>query len=115
MDHKAWIFTEGLNVKKSNEIILKLFHFVLNVVPIKVSLNPMQRALFNCNRLGFQKKNKSTATAGALLQSIISRAADNHCYVVMASLDLSMAFDLVNTELLIKRLKSWECPMMTYG
>ena len=45
------------------------------------------------------------ATAGALLQSIISRAADQKCFVVMASLDLSMAFDLVNTELLIKRLR----------
>ena len=26
------------------------------------------------------KKNKSTATAGSLLQSIISRAADDNCY-----------------------------------
>ena len=40
------------------------------------------------------KQNKSTATAGALLQSIIARAADKNCYVVMASLDLSMAFDI---------------------
>ena len=48
---------------------------------------------------GFKRK-KSTATAGALLQSLISRAADDNCYVIMASLDLSMAFDLVNTELL---------------
>ena len=37
------------------------------------------------------KKNKSTATVGTLLQSMIARAADNDCYVVMASLDLSMA------------------------
>ena len=51
------------------------------------------------------KKNKSTATAGILLQSIISRAADNDTYVIMSSLDLSAAFDLVNVELLIKRLK----------
>ena len=36
---------------------------------------------------------------------MISRAADNKCFVVMASLDLSMAFDLVNTGLLIRRLK----------
>ena len=47
------------------------------------------------------KRNKSTATAGALLQSNIARAADEKCYVVMASLDLSMAFDLVNIELLL--------------
>ena len=56
------------------------------------------------------KKNKSTATAGALLQSIISRAADDKCYVVMASLDLSMAFDMVNTNLLIKRLRIMGMP-----
>ena len=34
------------------------------------------------------KRKKSTATAGALLQSLIARAADEKCYVVMASLDL---------------------------
>ena len=39
---------------------------------------------------------KSTATVGVLLQSLILRAADYDCYVVMASLDLSMAFDLVS-------------------
>ena len=55
-------------------------------------------------------RNKSTATAGALLQSIIARAADEKCFVVMASLDLSMAFDLVNTELLSKRLKIMGMP-----
>ena len=38
-------------------------------------------------------------------RAIISKAADDNHYVVMASLDLSMAFDLVNTELLIKTLK----------
>ena len=61
------------------------------------------------NQHGF-KRNKSTATAGALLQSIIARAADENCFVVMASLDLSMAFDLVNTELLVKRLKVMGMP-----
>ena len=61
------------------------------------------------NQHGF-KKNKSTATAGALLQSIIARAADENCFVLMASLDLSMAFDLVNTELLVKRLRIMGMP-----
>ena len=56
------------------------------------------------------KRNKSTATAGALLQSLIARAADNDCYVVMASMDLSLAFDLVNTELLVKRLRIMGMP-----
>ena len=56
------------------------------------------------------KRNKSAATAGALLQSVISQAADDKCYVVMASLDLSLAFDMVNTSLLVKQLRlfpSW--------
>ena len=51
------------------------------------------------------KKNKSTATAGIILQSLISRATDDNNYVLMASLDLSSAFDIVNVELLVKRLK----------
>jgi hypothetical protein len=51
------------------------------------------------------KKNKSTATAGLLLQSIIARAANDDNYVIMASLDLSAAFDLVNVELLVRRLR----------
>ena len=58
---------------------------------------------------GFKRK-KSTATAGALLQSLIARAADNNCFVVMASLDLSMAFDMVDTGLLIKRLRVMGMP-----
>ena len=68
--------------------------------------------LENINKLDFTgkqqhgfKKSKSTATAGLLLQSIISRAADDDNYVLMASLDLSAAFDLVNVELLLKRLR----------
>ena len=56
------------------------------------------------------KKNKSTATAGCLLQSLILRAADDDCYVAMASMDLSMAFDLVNVELLVKRLRLMGLP-----
>jgi hypothetical protein len=39
------------------------------------------------------------------MQLIISCAADENNYVIMASLDLSAAFDLVNIELLIKRLR----------
>ena len=50
-------------------------------------------------------ENKSTATAGLTLQSIISRALDDDNYVAMASIDLSAAFDIVNVDLLIKRLR----------
>ena len=51
------------------------------------------------------KKNCSTASAGLLLQSIIANHVDCNKYVVMASLDLSAAFDIVNVNLLLKRLK----------
>ena len=53
---------------------------------------------------GFMK-NKSTATAGLLLQSLIARALDDDHYVALAGIDLSAAFDVVDVELLIKRLK----------
>ena len=33
------------------------------------------------------KKSKSKATVGTLLQSLISRAADEDCYVIMTSLE----------------------------
>ena len=49
-------------------------------------------------------RNKSTATAGLLLQSLISRALDDDEFVAMAGIDLSAAFDIVDIDLLIKRL-----------
>ena len=39
------------------------------------------------------------------MQSIITRALEDEDFAVMASLDLSSAFDLVNVSLLLKRLK----------
>ena len=51
------------------------------------------------------KKTKGTLTLGLELQSIIARALDENNHVLMASLDLSAAFDVVNTKLLMKRLK----------
>ena len=58
---------------------------------------------------GFKKK-RSTVTAGLTLQTIIAREMDMDCYVVMSSLDLSAAFDLVNLDLLMKRLKIMGMP-----
>ena len=49
-------------------------------------------------------KGKSTATAGLLIQSLIARALDDNQVVLLASLDLSAAFDIVNVDLLIQRL-----------
>ena len=51
------------------------------------------------------KKQKSTATAGMILQTIISSHVDLNKYVMMASLDLSAAFDIVDIKLLLKRLR----------
>ena len=53
---------------------------------------------------GFKKKH-STNTAGLLLQSIIASAMDENNYALMANLDLSAAFDVVNVKLLLKRMK----------
>ena len=44
------------------------------------------------------------------LQSILARALDDDNYALMATLDLSSAFDVVNVELLLKRLKIMGLP-----
>ena len=51
------------------------------------------------------KKSKSTATLGLQLQSLIARALDERNYVLMGSIDLSAAFDVVNVDLLLRRLR----------
>ena len=56
------------------------------------------------------KKGKSTLTLGLKIQSLIARALDEDNYALMASLDLSAAFDVVNIRLLIKRLKIMGLP-----
>jgi hypothetical protein len=77
------------------KLILKQIHYLENTNNLDLTGKQQH---------GF-KKSKSTATAGLLLQSIIARAADDDNFTIMASLDLSAAFDLVNVELLIKRLR----------
>ena len=52
---------------------------------------------------GFKHK-RSTSTLSTEIQSIISRALDNSEIALMSSLDLSAAFDVVNIDLLMKRL-----------
>ena len=53
---------------------------------------------------GFKQK-RSTATWELTLQSILSRALNQGDYAIMASIDLSAAFDVVSIKLLLKRLK----------
>ena len=52
---------------------------------------------------GFRQK-RSTTTASLTSQSLLAKALDGDNYALMASLDLSSAFDVVNIDLLIKRL-----------
>ena len=54
-------------------------------------------------------RNKSTVTAGLLLQSLISRALDDNEFVAMAGIDLSAAFDIVDVDLLVKTLVMFLC------
>ena len=51
------------------------------------------------------KQNHSTLTAGLRIQSLIARAIDGGQFALMASLDLSSAFDVVNVGLLLERLR----------
>ena len=51
------------------------------------------------------KKNKGTASADLLLQSLIARALGDDEFVALASLDLSSAFDVVDVSLLIKGMR----------
>ena len=53
---------------------------------------------------GFKTKH-STLTAGLQIQSLIASALDGDSYALMASLDLSAAFDVVDVQLLLKRLE----------
>jgi hypothetical protein len=58
------------------------------------------------NQQGFKKK-RSTGTLSLDLHSKTARALDDDKYVMVASLDLCSAFDIVNTDLLIKGFSSW--------
>ena len=49
------------------------------------------------------------------LQSLIARALDGDNSVIMASLDLSAAFNVVNPDLLLKRLRIMGLPVDIFG
>jgi hypothetical protein len=57
----------------------------------------------NKQQHGFKRKS-STSTLMAVLQSEIARALEDEDFVIVASLDLSSAFDLVDINLLMKCL-----------
>ena len=51
------------------------------------------------------KRNRSTVSAALQLQNQIASAMDEDFYVAVASMDLTAAFDVLDVELLMKRLK----------
>ena len=57
------------------------------------------------------KKGKNTSTLALQLQSLIARSLDEDSYVLMASIDLSAAFDVINIDLLIRRLEILGLPI----
>ncbi len=61
------------------------------------------------NQHGF-KKGRSTITASLEIQSRVAALMDQDQYVGVASLDLSAAFDVVNVDLLLIRLKKMGLP-----
>jgi hypothetical protein len=70
--------------------------------------------LFTERQHGF-RKGRSTISAARVLQHEISKAMDDNNYVAVASLDLSSAFDVVNTELLLKRITKMGLPQDVIG
>ena len=53
--------------------------------------------------------------AGLTLQAILGRALQENKYAIMSSIDLSSAFNVINIELLVKRLKILGLPDANFG
>ena len=66
--------------------------------------------LTNENQHGF-KRGKSTTTAGLAIQSALARALNLGEFALLANLDLSSAFDVVNINLLLKRMRVTGIPL----
>ena len=58
------------------------------------------------------KKEQSTILAWLDIQSRVAALMDQDQYVVMASLDLCAAFDVVNVDFILVRLRNWDCLLM---
>ena len=87
------------NLCSSSKIFERL---ILKRISVIESLNNIE--ITGKQQHGFKKK-KSTSTLSLQLQSIIARALDGDSYALMASVDLSAAFDVVNIDLLMTRLR----------
>jgi hypothetical protein len=92
------------NLCSSSKIYEKLL--LKRILDIKAEHNCDLKGI---NQHGF-KKGKSMATISLSIQSLIARALDDNKFVLLSSLDLSSAFDVVNIDLLLKRLNIVELP-----
>ena len=77
--------------------------------PKRIKNLAAQGDLFTNKQHGF-RKGRSTVSAARVLQREIAKAMDENNYVAVASLDLSSAFDVVNTNLLLTRLSIMGLP-----
>ncbi len=85
-------------------IKIKPFQVLLSAIKKEIQ-NQSGNDLTGVEQNGFKRKCGSS-TLPVALQFIIARALDNDEYVALASLDLNLTFDMVNINLLIKRLRS---------
>ena len=74
---------------------------MLGLCFVLIYLDRYSFVVFNGKQQRGYKKNKGTLTLGLQLQSLTARALNDSNYVLMASLDLSAAFDVVNTNILL--------------
>ena len=94
------IFKKGPPECEKLQTNLKIFEkLVLLKLQKSESLNKVD--LTGKSQHGFKRKH---STASLTIQSLLPSALDDNNFAVMASLDLSSAFDVVNVELLIKWL-----------
>ena len=101
--------SNSTNSKFCNET--SIFKACLVYVFALIYLDRYSFVVFNGKQQHGYKKNKGTLTLGLQLQSLTARALDDSNYVLMASLDLSAAFDVVNK----KRLTNILCCTLTKG
>ena len=79
-------------------VIISIFLLILN--QINEIEQVMNVDLIGANQHGF-KKGRSTLTSRLSIQSALAKALDQEEFVLMASLDLSSAFNVVDINLII--------------
>ena len=76
---------------------------------LKVMTSKFGDSLPSAFQHGF-RKNHSTTTAALTVQNIIAKALDNKKKVIVVSTDMSAAFDLLDKEVLLPRMKKLGIP-----